>query len=450
VKSEKRSIVMVDWVRLNTPTARTRNQFLWHQMLLSLLYDDVAALDETLVCSKKMAKWFGDKEDFRLLEETIECHGLSVLKRPWQKYPKELQERAQARFIDARREHLKRFSVDNDGNALMFNEQQDAFHNQLEAALLTRDWAHRPAGSKNKLKKDFMGEFGKLLVKVLTNGSYRRWLQGRFKTITPEIADDFVRFVRAPVEAVEFLKKTRRDQPPQYTPQQSGKAVFNTALAVQVAATYGKAAKELQDLIEMVFARQFCIDEGADGKYGRQLRDLPFPLNRAERHKGRIVRVETTVKIPLTLPAPGPNFSRIIQTVRELDSGKQLRAAMNRLGQEDATFDTAHTAWLAVADDLASRMVSSKMKKIDLRMLAVRVGHGMLYGALADFTLKPKLDDLPACLLGGAGGGALHGLYSIGGPLYSNLRADLDRQRIGLALEGAVEHSCILHPTVDD
>src|SRR5207245_314096 len=100
---------MVDWSRLNEPTPHERDEFLWHQMMLTLLYGDVLAQDETLVCSEKMSRWFSDSESFGLLERLVECGGLKVLKRPWERYPKNLQERALRQPIATRREQLEKF-----------------------------------------------------------------------------------------------------------------------------------------------------------------------------------------------------------------------------------------------------------------------------------------------------------------------------------------------------
>jgi hypothetical protein len=89
-------------------------------MLLSLLYADVLAQDETLVCSEKMASWFSDGESFSLLEQLVECGGLSVLKRPWERYPPGLRVQALRQPIASRREQLEKFSVNNDGAPLQF------------------------------------------------------------------------------------------------------------------------------------------------------------------------------------------------------------------------------------------------------------------------------------------------------------------------------------------
>jgi hypothetical protein len=434
---------MVDWARKNEPTARTRDQFLWDLMLLSLLYDDVFVQDEIVLCSKTLPKWFPDTESFRLLEETIESGGVSLLKRPYQRYPNELQGLAQIQPITARREHLTRFSVDNDGAPLRFTPQHLAFHNRLEAFLASRPRAHRYAGEQNKLGGDLMHEFGRLLASVLKDPIYERWLRTTYRTITPAIADDFVVFIHEPEKAIARLHQERPDHTARYTPQ-SGKPVFSTALAVQVAATY-QAAKPLQDLIESVFARPFCQDEGADGRYGKALRDLPIDV---PRNTGKVLKVETQVAVPLTLPWPGPGFSRIIATVREMNSGKRLRKAMLNLSR-DLAFTYARAAWFDVADDIASLAAAKKMKKIDLQLLLMRVGEGVLWGALADLTRHPpeSLEQILDPLLGGATDGALHGVYSLGGDLYSH-RHTFETDELRPQLANSVDWACVPHPTV--
>jgi hypothetical protein len=129
---------MVDWARENEPTARGRNQFLWDLMLLSLLYDDILVQDEIILCSNKLPAWFPDTESFLLLEEIIDIGPLKILKRPQHRYPKSLQDLAGSRPISARREHLAKYSVNNDGKPLTLTPAHHAFHNRLEAFLSLR------------------------------------------------------------------------------------------------------------------------------------------------------------------------------------------------------------------------------------------------------------------------------------------------------------------------
>jgi hypothetical protein len=444
-----RSIIMVDWSRYNQPTADNLDEFLWEQMFLSLLYDEVWAQDETLVCSKKMAKWFSDSETFKLLEQLVECRGLSVLKRPLKRYPLELQERALAEPITARREHLERFSVNNNAAPLRFSRSQRAFHNKLEALLINHPQAHRDAGAGGEKgpRGNLMKEFADLLTTVLTDPRYKKWLRRRFKKITPSVAEEFVNFVHYPARAIERIRLKRPDHQPRFTPQ-SGRLVFSTALAVQVAATYESEAAQLQSLIESVFARPFCEEEGAEGRYSNVLRDLPYASDGEEDREAndiQTLKVEVAVKIPLSLPSPGPNFANTMNDLRSRDSAKHLRAAMRNLGQE-ATFTTVENAWKWVSQDMASLIASRNRKKVNLWMLAVRAGRSAICGAVMDFLLRPTVDDVAVRLLGPATGA----LVDVGGGMFAKLaRADLERQRITPQIEQAVRVRCVPHPTIN-
>lgn len=440
---------MVDWSRLNEPTPGYRNQFLWHQMVLSLLYDKVHALDETLVCSARMARWFHDNKSFRLLEQLFVCGGIGVLKRPWQRYPAgKLQELAQQKPVSARREQLATFSVNNDGEPLHFDDGQVAFHDRLEGLLLSQPRAHRYAGSEKKLANDLMQEFGRLLQTVLTDQRYSRWLESNFKHITPTMAGDVVRFIHEPNRAIEHLAKSRPNRPPKFTPQPGG-PIFSTALAVQVAATYEeKQAKDLQHLIETVFARPFCEDEGADGRYGRLLRDLPFPVEDEGESNAvpDLRKIEVSVKVPLALPLPGSDFGEVIQKVRESKSGRNLREAMSQIGDGDPTFSKATDAWRAVAQEIAP-LVGRSGKQISIKMVVVPLVKETIWGALTEFVASPPTDKKDAAhrLVGPF----LRGVSEVGGELLKNLRrADLEGQRISRQLEDAVDFNCVRHPTI--
>jgi hypothetical protein len=416
-------------------------------MLLSLLYDEVSAQDETFLCSRRMTRWFRDQKDFRLLEELFECRGLRVLKRPWEKYPKELKDEAWEKTITARRKHLTDFSVENNGKPLHFSKAQVEFHKNLENLLLNHEAYHRYAGSKKKPGQDVMREFATLLELVLTDRRYKKWLKRNFGSITPRVADDFVRFIHDPASAIDYLKKARAGLSPRFTPQAGGPP-FSTALAVQLAATYRNEAKELQDLIETVFAKPFCQEEQADGRYGPLLRDLPIPLEGVETEggMGRIFSVEVKVKVPLILPLPSPNFSKVINEVRESRNGRNLRNAMSLLS-DDLTFANATSAWKHVAADLASTVPSANKKEIGLCMAVSRIVKDTVYGTIVDFLLSP-----PTTLQEGIvriGKSALPPVSSFGGDLVSELRgAYLERQSISRDLEKAVEFSCVRHPTV--
>lgn len=75
------TIIMMDWTRDNEVPDHTNGgwrYFVWHQLICSLIHQDVEAQDETLVMSKNLPKWFGARETFPILEEVFDCGGLTA------------------------------------------------------------------------------------------------------------------------------------------------------------------------------------------------------------------------------------------------------------------------------------------------------------------------------------------------------------------------------------
>jgi len=445
-QAQDRSIVMVDWTRLNEPTPGTRSQFLWHQMILALLYGDVLAQDEIFLCSSRMVRWFGSEEDFGLLEQLAVCGGITVLKRPSDRYPdSNLRDKAIRSPISARREHLARFSVDNDGNPLSFGDRQIAFHDRLENLLARYPHAHRFAGDRRLLGEDLMKEFGTQLRTVLTDPRYGQWLRSNFRNITPPMVENIVKFIEHPDEAIEHIARSRPDRKPRFTALPSG-PTFSTAVAVQVAATYGgKSAVDLQDLIETVFARSFCQDEGADGRYGKLLRDLPEASDSNEETTPDLRKVEVQVTIPVTLPLPRAKFGETIRAIRDSKIGSDLRNAMVHLGEEP-NFARATNAWQEVSHEL-ERQVGRDHHRIDVKMIATDLARYTAVGTLAEFAVRPpkSVKEAAGCALGPfvagtceIGGDVLHKLY----------RDDLQKQTFSRQLRDAVDFSCVRHPSI--
>src|SRR5437879_4153163 len=178
-----RSIVLLDWARHNEPTGSTSKYLIYVLMLLSLRYDEVLVPDEICVAGHKMTRWFGRSVNFRLLEELFDACGLVVRKRPLRRYPTDLQEMASSKPISARREHLRRFAVTNDGDPIEFTDSQVKFHKKFEAFLVGSDNRHREAGARSSGQRDIMDAFGHLLGTVLTDARYHKWREKRFHAI---------------------------------------------------------------------------------------------------------------------------------------------------------------------------------------------------------------------------------------------------------------------------
>jgi len=478
---------MMDWTRHNEVSADNPEHLIWDQIILSLLYDEVAVQDETLVCSKKLAKWFLDKEQFEILKEVFECGGLKVLRRPLEAYPEELKDLAEKNPIIGRRSHLTKHSVDNDGNLLRFDDKQQlAFHDTLDKFLIEKPDAYRFAGSKQLVSKNIFQDFGDLLEQVLLEDKWKQWLDPRFEHVDESVKNDFVGYIRDPEKAIKRIAKFHsKEEAQRLLPPGSGPLRLTTAIAVRVAATYPKdAANELQSLIETVFANPYCKREGADGRYGRHVDDLPIEVDLSsqmddsqEETAGRIEVVELDA-IDVKLPLPEPGFAKVVNEVRR-ESGKNLRKAIITLDsavidREEQAIDKAiHAtmdAWKLVADDFATKYSRLNIETIDARVSAFTMNtrKGISYGLLTGYgaeTIKwaynalnspePMTSPFPVwTVLGTSVGvisGALHsGLVELAGDfVFNELQRRRNQIEMRSKLENAVAWKRRLHPAID-
>jgi hypothetical protein len=442
---EERSVVLVDWSRLNEPTATNRNSLLYEMMLLSLVYDQVLVQDEVFMVSHKLSRWFQGSHSFGFLEELLDTGSVVLLKRPLSAYPMDLRDLAQDQPVTGRKLHLQKFSVNNDGKPITFTSEQEEFHSRLEACLRRSQRAHRPAG-RVQLAGGLMHAFGERLTHVLNSPDYAAWRQSRFGKgrEKEQMWKDFVKYVGDPDAAIHRVRS--KGQQPKYTPTAQG-PIFNTALAVQVAATYPlPQAHAMQGVIETVFAVPFCESEDAAGRYGPALRELPLPLKREDGDAGLTrVSVEAEVRIPIGLPQPKRGFGRILQKVRN-GSGKDLRKAMGQL-DTDPNFRYLSQAWQAVADDLASQTMKMG-RKVNVRTVVGHICGAAMSEAFVDWvhghppqSVEEAVSWLPAKLAGPT-------LAIGGGLLYRALRADLKRQEISEKLVNAVQFRCVKIPSL--
>jgi len=439
---------MIEWARNNEPTHSSRDEFIWHQLLLSLLYDEVLAQDETVIISKRMAKWFSTPSDFETLTKVAECGGLSLLKRPLHRYPREFHDRALIQPVRARREYLEKFSVDNQGQPVRFTDHQLLFQERLEVLLRDRPSIHRFAGERRSPGANIMSEFASLLREVLTDTRYQAWLTHSFPQLTPVEASEFVQAMESPDQLVDRLRAhdlviADRFSDPHFTP------VFDTATAMQLAATFpGPVAAEFQELVETVFARPYCQEEGSDGRYGRKLRDLPLVSEIGD--DGRlnelhVVQIKTTI---LHLPKPSTDMPGIINSMREKPSGRRLRRTMRRLGL-DPTYESATQAWRDVADDLASTLASTDLKEITIKTLVAESPRGVVYGVLAGLAAAPLAGHgSPSILETGIGAGLGSGLDVLGNLFGRSIKYGIKRNQVTDPLRRAVQFSCVPHPVV--
>ena len=401
------SIIMMDWTRHNEVSTDDLDRLIWNQIICSLLYDEVAIQDETIVCSRKLQQWFGNDEGFRLLEELFDRGGLKVLKRPLEAYPSTLKDIAQECPISGRRLHLKDYSVGNAGQRLRFTEQQVAFHSRLDAYLnSTHDrQAHRFTGSKRLVSTNLFKEFGELLVEVLTADKWQWWLNESFKHITERVRGDFEEYVRNPELAVRRIEDSARGEGTRLVPSGSDPLRLTTAIAVRVAKTYGSStASELQDLIETVFAKPYCTREGADGRFGRHLHELPVELdsspllNEPEEAAAGQVEIVQLRLVDVPLPTAEPGFAAVVNEVRSKKSCQELRRTMESLdcavlsrreGAIRKAIDDAADKWTWVADDFAREYSRNKIRarNVTFATFTGSILKGACYGLVFGFSV---------------------------------------------------------------
>ena len=115
-------IIMMDWRRFNEVSARSMEEFVWHQAICALIHDEVATPDEIVVMSKRLPDWFESKEELQIFFEVLDFAGLKTLKHPLEAYPDDLRDHANRKPIDGRRTYLINHSVDNDGNRIRWQD----------------------------------------------------------------------------------------------------------------------------------------------------------------------------------------------------------------------------------------------------------------------------------------------------------------------------------------
>jgi hypothetical protein len=441
---------MIEWSRDNELTYKTADEFIWHQSLLSLLYDEVLVQDEILTCTKKLARWFSTSEQFDFLTKVFEAGGLHLLKRPPNRYPEDYRERVSRQPLNARREYLQSFSIDNSGANLSFNRNQIILHNRLDEFLYNNPRLHRFAGERNPYRVNIMERFTALMIEVLTQSRYKPWLRKKFPHITTAIADQYSLLLTNIDFAIDRLKRT--DSQATHILQRTRSPAFNTALAIALASTFpGKAAMELQKLVETVFATPFCQEEQAEGRYGKRLRDLPIASDVTPEGKLPEVYIVNTEIVSLRLPKPTADLPAIINQVKEGQSGQRLRYAMANLGVEP-DFKTAVNAWRDVADDLSSSMASSDTMEIALVAMLGNTIRGAILGFFAGLAATPLVSHTSPSILENAISAGLGGVADLSLNLLNrsvpSIRNQLKRDKLQDALREAVQFSCIPHPVI--
>jgi hypothetical protein len=448
--SRPTSVVLTDWSADPQHIGKSSRDVIYELMLSSLLYDEVLVQDEVFALSTRLAGWFSPGKDIDLLIKCLDLGTLRVLTHPVSAYLTDnLRELSTKAPIWARAQYIQDVGTLK-GHIFAPTQLQEAFYHALDSHLLAYPHLRRPVGFRKRV--DIFSLFGKILKEVLSTRHYRKWIGSAFKGVTQSMADEFVDCIIEPEKAIARIRDRGREC--KVVAGADGRPVINRSLVDQLAELYPPTQlRAMKNLTQTAFAAPFCWREEAVGRYSRSLRELLWvpaaALGKVHR-KEEVVSVEAHVDIPMSLPDLNSDFPRIIQRVRESESGRNLRASIQTLGEE-VDFQTQVECWRAVADELARGV--TRPKQVNVLSALLRVGRRMISGAtvkgLYEFS-KGKGVDLPdvfaAAFFTAAFGIVFdHGLEVI--------RNDLLQQRIRGQLERAVEFRCAslpMPPMIDD
>jgi len=449
-------IIMMDWTRHNEVSARSPEEFVWHQVICALIHDEVAAPDEILVMSKRLPDWFKDKEKLQIFYEVLDFVGLTALKRPLEAYPEELRDYASRKPINGRRDHLIAGSVDNNGDRIKlksFSDKDLRFHDSLDAYFMEHSNSHRFASRGTPGSDHLFDRFRKLLLDVLKLPEWEDELDLIFRGEVSE-ADKmgFIRLVEDPELAVAHINAAEegkgdclRTEPLRFT----------TAIAQAVAKTFGKpTSTRLSDLIETVFQRPYCDREGAAARMGKYLHPLPDigTLRDSIRPSGPSGGVFPDIlldeQITLSLPMPRRGIADVMHLVLSRPNRADLKLALREFdnshqARDDSAIETARKrlikAWEGVGQDFAAAnsKVGLESKQIKARSVVLAGIEGAAPGFVVDLcTSSPGLFTTVGAVVGAAGEGLLklsfsrewtrYRLWAEGRRIYSGLKSAVD------------------------
>lgn len=397
------TIIMMDWTRHNEVTdIGGLNYFVWHQIICALLHEDVLAQDETLVMSKNLPKWFANETTFQILQEVFECGGLKVLRRPIEEYPAELYEQVINDPIVARRAHLIKHSVDNDGNNITenyFHDDERNFHNLLDNFLRKHTKAYRFAGTREDSgPTHIFDQFGSQLREILDNRKWDPFIRFLFPGgLNDKVRDAFLEYITDPALALDRIEEFERGKAERFRKDQLR---FSTAIAIAVAKTFPEFSIQLQNLIEATFAKPYCQREGAVARVGPKLLWLP-EIDDLDGFTGDEIHPQELRVIPgrgidVPLPKVSKGFAKAVNLVKEKPGVRELREAVAVLDEkqvggssEDEFREAAEKVvkcWEPVAEDLAKELshVGIDSVKVNIKPLFVNTLIGATVGASLD------------------------------------------------------------------
>jgi hypothetical protein len=324
---------------------------LWELVFATLLWEEVLIQDEAVAQSAKLADWFTDDRNFRMLAELINTGVLVFIALDPEGFPPELQEVARFFPMSARALQIKAESRKH-GKPFEITSAQTRFLAKLDGVLQTKKGAVRYR--YDKAPKRVYERFIEYFLAVLKDGNCDTWAQPWFSPVTPmrnELAD----YIENPQAAVERILKVTPNAPlPKIMLE---KPKFTRNCGHLLAETYRDDEKKqwaINNLVHSAFAKAFCKVEGrgrnALGRYANDLHELLLestPLSPGAIPK---VRVQPNFQIPLGLPPLKPGLGEIVSGVRDSKAGRAMRSGHH--GKEIG-FNTDKDKWLAVVNELA-------------------------------------------------------------------------------------------------
>lgn len=427
-KMRPNSIIMSDWGAYGN-IYNTPEKLVTDIIILSLLYDEVLIQDEVFVLSDLMPKWFERAEGNDLLAKIFELDSIVLL--GWKSYPSEIKTDYKHHPMFARAEYHEKFSTRGD-SIFIASESNKDFYKKIEYFLTIRKSAIRDRGAKCSF--DVNKSFCKVFTELLSKEVYKPWLSSVFPEISSGIKDQFLNFAHNPNFGITELIKAGKEVKSHNDP------VFNRSLGFQLSTFYKDEIKySIQRLIQSAYAIPLCESEEAVGKYGYQLKEVPWFSSEETAYSHiseKKVTVEAEANTNLSIPSIISDFPQTINSIRQSDAGKALRYAMREIGN-DTNFTRITHCWEGVAEELAS-CVDIKEKK-SARTTALRIGEkiitGTVIGELSSMVFTNIHTPYIGALLGtGIGLSFDHGLEL--------MKYEIQRQKNRQLIESLIEFRC--------
>ncbi len=443
------SIVLTD-LAANVDAKHRSPDNLFAEILLStLLYDEVLIQDEVFVLSDQILRWFSQKEYKDIFAACLETGAIKILTHPRELYTNDdLAELSESNPFLARARHIN--TVGTKGSASFSPSiRQRNLYTFLDYSLSEHITARRPV--RQIAGFNVMDVFARVLLTILTNPEYDKWLAHAFPGVRHQMAIDFAEIIAAPETGIALLKKSGKDPKVR---MDRARVEFNRSFAYQIASLYPAGSREsMYALIQTCFAAPFCWRENASGRYDSGLRELLLDQDDASDIRTMThptVRVEYLKDIPLVLPGRTIDLAKAIVAVRNSAVGESLREAMKHTGSEP-DFQRQYSAWSAVAAEIAGYV--HNRREGNIRLTALNFGRELLTGAavsgMSGSLMKPRslLGDPVTELLRILGESAINSSITILGPQVNKLmQSYLQKQKLCRQLECLIDFRCVNIP----